>query len=1394
MLLLSLFFETLMTTRFFSTRSWISKVTGTLTIFALIASMLMPLAIASAQEAPPEETENYTVTIMKYIDGEPATTGSFSMHAVFPGGEGDYDLDADGFNGNPTPYQAITSEMPAGSAYETYENMNDVVGATCDAGKPYALEGYKIGDNEEDALAQEEPQNSASFENLQSDKFVIVMNDDCSTPNTLDTGSITITKYACLEGTTVTRSENGVDGDAPKDCVKQEGKSFGYVHGDQEDANSPYPELSGTVIEPDETTDSNGQLVIDDLSSEGRYLVMETDGNGNKLAYPGSELLGLYCEGDGDQTDNNDNQELTFVPAGGTANCVAYDAVSELPQEPQMCVEEETDVYYSDDETQVDGHDAVGVTKHPAWTTIPGHPTGDPSYGWIWSEPLALDGDNEMSSPVEIKAFTRDFWVAGTPVGATLEIAADNAYSVEVNGNAICADSSDSNYSATDPCIVPSSALQSGNNTLEITVENYDKPDGYTGPNPAGLLYKLEVNDTCDEPVLTSTVTMCKVDDAQPANNLPGWTLMLKGKSIEDITVDATNSAGTNTANPLTAGMSYIAKAVGTWLNQGGANPADAEYSTTDSWATHMDGYTGYSPNILELQINQPSAFGNWGAYNSAHTYVQSFVQGTNGPANFRIYDGSDDVNQDEGWFGDNSGSLDMNISEGYSGITAENGCVTFTDVPYGTYEADEVMQDGWTAVSGTGEAVIDNPEEIITIVNHSTVAPANGAVHIFKFFTDNEDGIQATTENAGGVSFPMITPTYGNAPFTLGPNGWTEGDAPYEASTSEITAGGTYTAYENTSTDLVGESCDEGTPYALAGYSWGTSLANAQAAAISDEAPSFVINGDRYLIVWNEKCNQEEPDMLKVHIYKYVKDGNTTAQVPDNAAGVPQFPMTATWQTANLNGGESSSGSYVLGNNHGGTALQYAADTASMEAPADYTTSEVTNSDSQFLPIGASCTPGKYRLLGYRSSETDLTDAEADELAASAPIFTDLDDDAYVIVVNEKCPSEGSGEETNTSETIVVEAADLETDTINAKTNNSGKWFFYNDETDVIDNALGSFVEGPATAPLGDGSAEISVTGTQRRNIATYQFKDVKLADIDSLSFSTYSKSAGNGSPASERSPYLNFNVDFNNSDTWQKRLVYLPSENGTVVNDAWQSWNAINGGTALWLYSGAMWPAGSVSDGSILGTTARTWTDILADYPNAETRSTDSWFGFRVGEPYNDGFTGDVDKVVIGIQTGLNTDTKTFDFEPTETSNDNNDGGGSHHSSSFTGGEVLGASTGPEGEVLGDSACGPYITSYIKLGANNDVPNVTRLQQFLNQHLGINLAVTGLYDLFSFNAVKAFQVKHASEVLDPWKNTPGGINPNGTGYVYKTTTRWINMIQCPSLNIPQFTTNELN
>jgi len=216
----------------------------------------------------------------------------------------------------------------------------------------------------------------------------------------------------------------------------------------------------------------------------------------------------------------------------------------------------------------------------------------------------------------------------------------------------------------------------------------------------------------CDEPEgpKFSDVTMCKIDGNQ--NTLSGWNLMLLGAEVGSVSVSATNGAGTDVA--LAAGP-YVAIASGTWENhRTPLNTVDAEYSTEDNWATNMDGFTGYGTEILELKVG--GAFGDWGAYNSLHRYARAFAQVADGVTNFAVSDS---------YYGDNTGSLNVAVYEGYAGLTGANGCVVFEDVPFGTYNVDEIMQDGWLNASGLGEVTVDSETESFTVINRPVDTPA---------------------------------------------------------------------------------------------------------------------------------------------------------------------------------------------------------------------------------------------------------------------------------------------------------------------------------------------------------------------------------------------------------------------------------------------------------------------------------------------------------------------------------------------------------------------------------------------------------------------------------------------------------------------------------------------
>lgn len=128
----------------------------------------------------------------------------------------------------------------------------------------------------------------------------------------------------------------------------------------------------------------------------------------------------------------------------------------------------------------------------------------------------------------------------------------------------------------------------------------------------------------------------------------------------------------------------------------------------------------------------------------------------------------------------------------------------------------------------------------------------------------------------------------------------------------------------------------------------------------------------------------------------------------------------------------------------------------------------------------------------------------------------------------------------------------------------------------------------------------------------------------------------------------------------------------------------------------------------------------------------------------------------------------------------------------------QPTGGETAPQGEVLGaattepdlslPASCGEYLSDYLRYGKKNNPEQVKLLQSFLNEYVEANLPVTGFFGKMTHNAVKKFQVKYHSEIIKPWIDAGYKDKDieNGTGYVFKTTKREINLLKCSSLNIP--------
>jgi len=225
---------------------------------------------------------------------------------------------------------------------------------------------------------------------------------------------------------------------------------------------------------------------------------------------------------------------------------------------------------------------------------------------------------------------------------------------------------------------------------------------------------------------------------------------------------------------------------------------------------------------------------------------------------------------------------------------------------------------------------------------------------------------------------------------------------------------------------------------------------------------------------------------------------------------------------------------------------------------------------------------------------------------------------------------------------TVTVTSATLQVDATH--------WYFYDDTSDVASTAEDAahyrFVSGPGTPPAGVGSVffhDDAPNTNQRWDINTRQFAGTPLASLTALKFNTFEPTG----EAAGHAVFLNFDVNFGVTPPsgYQGRLVYVPSENGTVQTNTWQEWDALSSG-ALWGWShyasnGNTWPDGNTAP-------LRTWSDIVTAFPDATMDNpAAAGFGqlvFRAGEPYPAGFTGYLDKVTVGVGGT----TTVFDFEP--------------------------------------------------------------------------------------------------------------------------------------------------
>ena len=195
--------------------------------------------------------------------------------------------------------------------------------------------------------------------------------------------------------------------------------------------------------------------------------------------------------------------DLGVVP--GDMLCIAAQAVVQNPtEEITTTVVSDTNVEWSAD--GIGGwNPTFACFVHSGWPNQFGP--------WIWRTALTNPNDEYATVPLGGWFFRRVFTIPGSPIAGDIEINADNAFTLEINGTFIGGDGTMSKDGPDtqqwkSPETYGLTNLDSGENTILICALNYHDsthnpggtyPYGDGTMNPAGLIFELEITSVREE-------------------------------------------------------------------------------------------------------------------------------------------------------------------------------------------------------------------------------------------------------------------------------------------------------------------------------------------------------------------------------------------------------------------------------------------------------------------------------------------------------------------------------------------------------------------------------------------------------------------------------------------------------------------------------------------------------------------------------------------------------------------------------------------------------------------------------------------------------------------------------------------------------------------------------
>lgn len=244
------------------------------------------------------------------------------------------------------------------------------------------------------------------------------------------------------------------------------------------------------------------------------------------------ETADKFVVGETILTNSATAKETGGTPASPDTNTATVRVVKNNPSIPPS-TNQCTTVVVSDTTNQVVGGGSAVATysSHPYWTaSIPGAT-------WIWKTLFV-----ETPLQDEFQTFTKNFNVIATSTVdlAYLVVAADNSYTVSINGTQFGIDNTETNYfDENKDTYNVAPFLKNGSNTISFTIKNWALPNSTAQTNPAGLLYKLTIKThdaNCDGTVTPPTNTPPEITliGNNPLNIFIGSTFTDPGATATD--------------------------------------------------------------------------------------------------------------------------------------------------------------------------------------------------------------------------------------------------------------------------------------------------------------------------------------------------------------------------------------------------------------------------------------------------------------------------------------------------------------------------------------------------------------------------------------------------------------------------------------------------------------------------------------------------------------------------------------------------------------------------------------------------------------------------------------------------------------------------------------------